>query len=254
MRVPVYSGIYNCADNDYKYIDRTRLNEEEIQNKRIKELGIEPYQFDFKKSEKTEKVEFIQSMAVNKAIALIALGEEVPRNLARAVCNLNGVEYNDELIGKEAVVSIYSTSNLLNRREIIMDCESFFDARISTMKMSKDSIEAMYAIDKAEIVDKKLGTIKTPIGVCSRKDLSSGCKTVLSYIYVVENYADFNGIKAVDATECGWNALEQLFKYIEKHRTTRVAVVIEHGDELYKCGNRNYIVDGVVRDRIYDIH
>lgn len=67
----------------------------------------------------------------------------------------------------------------------------------------------MLDIDNAKLIDKRTGKIETPYGITDIKDLSTGCKTVLNYIFMVENPEMYSIVKAINATECGWNALEK---------------------------------------------
>lgn len=47
---------------------------------------------------------------------------------------------------------------------------------------------------------------------------------------------------AIDATECGWNSLEELFRAIEEGGYD-IGVILEHRNKLLKCSKRTYKVD-----------
>ena len=55
---------------------------------------------------------------------------------------------------------------------------------------------------------------------------------------------------SINATECGKNALEQLFCYIDKTNMD-IGIVLEHEDEIYECGNREYLIND--SERITDL-
>lgn len=141
------------------------------------------------------------------------------------------------------MVRIYNSQMYFKSGEVIVDNESFFNNNVFSHSFSKNSLMSMLVIDKAKLLDENTGKIETPFGIADIKDLSTGCKTVLNCIYVNEHPEVYPSVKAINATECGWNAIEELFKYIET-RGCDIAVVIEHDNDLYKCNDRVYILNG----------
>jgi len=143
------------------------------------------------------------------------------------------------------MVKIYTSMDYFDMSNIIIDNESFFKNNISSKRLSKQSFNVMEKIDNAVLIDIGLGTIKTPYGITSIQHLSTGCKTVLNYIYIIDNMADIemlNDIKAISANECGWNALEELFKVAES-KETNIGIILEHENGVCMCSDREYCVD-----------
>jgi hypothetical protein len=92
-------------------------------------------------------------------------------------------------------------------------------------------------IDGASLIDKNIGTIKTPFGVTSIKDLSTGAKTVLNVMHVAKNKLDY----AVDITECGWNAIDCIFEFLDQNDNC-VQILLQHV-EFRECKDHEYLVN-----------
>lgn len=124
--------------------------------------------------------------------------------------------------------------------EILQDNDSFF----SSIKINLDdtAIRVIKIIDKAEVIDKPKGLIRTPFGETTVDNLSTGCKTVLNYLHLTQHPEEYRHIKAIDATCCGWNALEELFKQIQ-NTGYDIAVILKHENKLYNCSIRDYMVN-----------
>ena len=127
--------------------------------------------------------------------------------------------------------------------ELIIDNESFFRLNVTAKSFHDDSIGVMKKIDNAELLDVNTGKIRTPYGECNIEDLSSGCKTVLNYLFIYENPQIYPTIKAINAIECGWNELEELCRLIEKNEDD-IEVLLQHSNNTYKCSDRDYCIDG----------
>lgn len=141
------------------------------------------------------------------------------------------------------MIKIYTSNRFFEDREIIIDNESFFNNNIRPKQLSKTSLEVMWRIDKAKLIDTRTGKIETPYGICSIRDLSTGCKTVLNCIYIIEHKDKYPNAKAIELTECGWNAIEEVFQYFEDNKIEHIGLVIEHDNFLFKCKDRDYLVD-----------
>lgn len=119
--------------------------------------------------------------------------------------------------------------------EILIDTDRFFDISVPSMEIDDVGEKVMNRIDRARFIDKKLGTIETPYGITSYQNLSTGCKSVLDYIYISKHPVRYKEVKAIDFTECGWNALDCLFDIITDGLNDKLGIIIRHDDELYKC-------------------
>ena len=141
------------------------------------------------------------------------------------------------------MVKIYKSLSYFDMANILYDNEGFFNNNINGKRLNNDSNEVMQRIDKSELIDINLSTIKTPYGVCNIKCLSTGCKTVLNTIYIMEHKKEYEYVKAINATECGWNALDVLFDIIDRN-AYNIALIIEHKNDLFHCSERDYLING----------
>lgn len=139
------------------------------------------------------------------------------------------------------MIRIYTSLKYFESREIIIDNEAFFK-NISTSDLSPEYLALMKTIDKAEFLDVKTGKIETPYGIGNIWDLSTGCKTALNILYLY-TCNKFPTVKAINITECGVNALEEIFNTVEDHNI-KLDLVLEHDDSTFKCKERNYLING----------
>lgn len=139
------------------------------------------------------------------------------------------------------MINIYTDWTGFDKKALIIDNDAYFDENVTAHNFEELENEAIEVIDDAKVLDYNIGTIQTPRGVGALENLSSGCKTVLNYLYLYRN--KIGNIKAIDVSECGANALEELFEIIEKSKYP-IDLVIRHKDRLYMCRERQYKVDG----------
>ena len=140
------------------------------------------------------------------------------------------------------MIRIYRDRRKFKEENILLDNEAFFNNNVSPKNLNKASLRIMKDIDKADLIDSNIGTIQTPYGITSIDSLSTGCKTVINYIVIASNCEIYKDVKAICATECGWNALEELFEQIESMGYD-IGVIIEHDNKLYNCSDRKYCID-----------
>lgn len=140
------------------------------------------------------------------------------------------------------MIKIYKESNYFSNDEVLIDNESFFNNNISATELNTLCEDIMYSIDDTVLLDKNLGTVKTPFGITGISSLSLGCKTAINYALITTSNK-YKNIKAINATECGWNALEKIFSIAEQ-LDSDIAIIIEHDNDLFKCSNREYIING----------
>ncbi len=147
------------------------------------------------------------------------------------------------------MINIYTSTNYFDKKDIVINNESFFKNNITAKSFGILSIQVLKDIDSAELLDRDNGKIETPYGLAGLWDLSTGCKTALNLIFLLENPFIYPNVKAINATECGWNAIDKLFDIIEEKKDYHISIIIEHENELYKCRDRQYRIDG---DRIIE--
>lgn len=169
--------------------------------------------------------------------------------ILRLGCGRNAWKQKNIVQEAGGMVKVYNSVKFFDEKEILFDSEAFFDGAVSARNFDEDNLNVMKKIDKAVLLDKDTGTIKIPFGVCRLEDLSTGCKTILSLIEIIKN-KKYANIKAINATECGYNAIEEIFKIIENSNSD-IGVVIEHDNDLYKCSERDYLInDKKVKKRL----
>lgn len=135
----------------------------------------------------------------------------------------------------------------------IRDFESFFEKYVLSRDFDDMDLYAMQSIDKAVLLDKNIGTIQTRFGVSDILHLSTGCKVVLSYLYIKRCGDTFSG-KVLDITECGSNALDVLFDCVEKLNDSETVFLLRHSNQLIKCKDRSFSfsVNGNKSDSLYE--
>lgn len=136
---------------------------------------------------------------------------------------------------------IYTNYEKFKGFNVIKDNDAFFYENVSAENFSDIEIDVMKDIDNAELLDDKYGKIQTPRGICSIENLSTGCKTILNYLYICNSNMN---IDAIDITGCGANAIEKLFQVMEIKGET-VNLILMHKDKLFDCNDREYIIDDI---------
>ena len=143
------------------------------------------------------------------------------------------------------MVKLFRSMKFFDDKDILYDNEIFFDTQVNMSEMYGDFLDIMMLIDNAKLIDKKLGTIETPYGICNRDCLSTGCKTALNIIFLDRHREEYKNKKAVNVTECGANALEVIFDYADKYNMN-LSFILEHCDDLFECKERNYLIDNKI--------
>ncbi|MCR5402803.1 MAG: hypothetical protein K6E91_03170 [Butyrivibrio sp.] len=133
------------------------------------------------------------------------------------------------------------STNAENKELSIGDVESFFNYKVTASHFSEQDIKVLSDIDDAVLLDKNTGAIQTPFGITDITHLSTGCKTVLCYLYLRRK--ETSSI-ILDVTECGYNALDVLFECVEKQGDSDSVFVLRHKQGLIKCKDREYTING----------
>ena len=137
------------------------------------------------------------------------------------------------------MINIFTDLDRFNRKEVILDNDAYFYENVTSENFGDLEEWIIKQIDNGLIIDKKLGTVKTSRGITSIENLSTGCKTVLNYVYISKNK---NKEVAIDASYCGYNALEVLFSVIEEVKYP-IDIIIRHKDNLFQCSDREYKIN-----------
>lgn len=142
------------------------------------------------------------------------------------------------------MIRIFTSRKLLGNRKVINDPDSFFSAHVSHHQFDENNEKVIEEIDGAKLIDCNLGTIKTPLGLTDINHLSSGCKTVLDYLYITRNNDKLKDF-ALNVTICGYNALESLFVQMDRLNDSDTILLLQHTDSLQMCSDRQYMINDV---------
>lgn len=127
----------------------------------------------------------------------------------------------------------------------LMDLESFFNSRVLSKSKEFTDLDfyIMKEVDGATIIDLKLGTVKTRFGVTNLRHLSTGCKVVLSYNYILKHMDKYSGV-VINITEASGKALVILFDLADKFKDNSTIFLLEHQEGLLDIEDRDYLVNG----------
>lgn len=141
------------------------------------------------------------------------------------------------------MIRIYTSMDKLNGTKVIKDPESYFRSYVSSKNFGINDEQVIKEVDNAKLKNKEIGAIETPFGEASINNLSTGCKTVLDYLYIMRNNTMYGGI---DVTGCGANALESLFSQMDRLGDSLTKILLMHTDELYTCKEREYLINNTI--------
>ena len=138
-----------------------------------------------------------------------------------------------------------------NSDNIIRDFESFFEKFVLSKDFDDLDLDVMQKIDNAILLDRNVGSVKTRFGLTDILHLSTGCKVVLSYLYIQRNKGVFSE-SILDITECGSNALDILFECVDKLSDSSTVFLLRHSNNLWKCKDRYYVINGSKSKSLYE--
>lgn len=139
--------------------------------------------------------------------------------------------------------------------KLISNLDAFFNNRVFRNRYKFEDLDlyVMKKVDSAYIIDMKLGTIQTKYGITDLRHLSTGCKVILSYLYMMRNKDKYEGV-TLDITECGGSAIEVLFQCVDKFGDESTVFLLRHSegllrvkDRVFNVNNKNFdsLVEGV---------
>lgn len=115
----------------------------------------------------------------------------------------------------------------------IIDNDLYLSEKIRADMLDDIGKAVMNDIDSAILLDSNNGCIETPFGITCIENMSTGCKTVLNYMYADESY------EYINVNGCGENALELLFKIIDSGiYKNRKLILFNHN--VGECSHRDY--------------
>lgn len=134
--------------------------------------------------------------------------------------------------------------NIISREPentFIKNVDAYFNAYVEPCELDSVDMSIIEQIDRAVLLDKNTGSIKTPYGLTNIYSLSSGCKTVIGYRH--RRRQDRN--KIYNITMAGKNALEVLFNVVEDCKDSKTVFYLGYCGGLYTCKQRDFNVDGI---------
>lgn len=143
------------------------------------------------------------------------------------------------------MIRLYRSLDFFDKKNVLYDNEAFFLAIVNVDEFYGEFLDIIGKIDHAELLDMNTGMIRTPFGVCSKDYLSNGCKTVLNLVYLYRHRDKYTWVEALNATECGINAINVLIEFLDKTGYD-IGIIIEHGDGMYDCKKSHYMVDNKI--------
>lgn len=140
------------------------------------------------------------------------------------------------------MIKVYTNRELLGNRVILDEVDDFFNARVSSKQFDGNDETVISEIDNASVRDYKTGEIETPFGLTDINNLSSGCKTVLVYLYM-KRHSDKYKDCVLNVTGCGYNALESLFEQMDRLGDSSSILLLLHTDGLINCSKRKFLIN-----------
>ena len=140
------------------------------------------------------------------------------------------------------MINVYTHRELLDSEMILDEVEDFFIAKVSSRQFDGNDEAVISEIDNAIVLDYQTGEIKTPFGLTDINRLSGGCKTVLVYLYMKRHPDEYRDC-VINVTGCGYNALESLFKQMDRLNDSSTILLLLHTDGLRNCSKRKFLIN-----------
>lgn len=142
------------------------------------------------------------------------------------------------------MIRIATDSKYLDKDSIIFDnSDSFVEACVTAKDFNDLDIYALSKVDDAILEDRSTDLIKTKFGLTTISCLSTGCKTVLMYLYYMRHKSEYADNIVIDINECGWNAMDTLFDCADKLGDSSTVFYLCHQNEIDNCKNRDYLIN-----------
>lgn len=139
----------------------------------------------------------------------------------------------------EKIVRLYTRPQYLKS---ISPCVFSNDEEFLRTKYDRGFLErhrdTIYTLDRALLVNIRRLKIETPYGVASVDDLSTGCKTMLNILRLMEKGVKDEALVNVD--EAGNNVLRQILDLVAG---TRISLYITHDTDCIN-GKRRFLLNG----------
>lgn len=142
------------------------------------------------------------------------------------------------------MINIVTDKKYLDNDYIMFEnSDDFVEAFVTSKDFSELDLFALSEIDGAVLEDKSTDLIKTKFGLTTLSFVSTGCKTVLMYLYYMRNRDKYSGKVVVDINECGWNAIDVLFECADRLNDNSMIFYLCHQNGVHLCKERDYLVN-----------
>ena len=150
------------------------------------------------------------------------------------------------------MIRIWTDKSLIDSTcDYFEDCDAFVRALVTSKEFSDRDIEAIQQIDNARMIDRNNNWVLTRFGATNIENLSSGCKTVLTYLHIIRHKNIPSKRAVINITMCGVNALNMLFKYAEEDNRDDIVFFLGYLDRLGGCMKTKYLVNN--KEVVYDL-
>lgn len=147
------------------------------------------------------------------------------------------------------MINIWTDKNLITKDcDFFEDCDLFVDSFVSSIEFLDRDFSAIRIIDRAEVTDINLGEVRTPYGLTDIGNLSSGCKTVLTYLHILRKKDVASNRAVINVTESGVNALNVLFNFADEDNRSDIIFYLGYVNKLNDCVQKDYLINN--SDRI----
>lgn len=142
------------------------------------------------------------------------------------------------------MINIWTDKSLITKDcDFFEDCDSFVNSFVSSTEFSDRDFSAIRIIDGAVVTDINLGEVKTPYGLTNIENLSSGCKTVLTYLHILKKKDMASNRAVINITESGVNALNVLFDFADEDSRSDIVFYLGYVNKLSDCVQKDYLVN-----------
>ena len=100
------------------------------------------------------------------------------------------------------------------------------------------------SIDGEVLLDANSGAIQTKFGLTDILHLSTGCKVVLSYLFIMSRTMMHFFDLVLDITECGSNALSVLFDCVNLLQDSKTVFLLRHTNNIISIKDGDFRVNG----------
>lgn len=179
--------------------------------------GHRIYKFKFNgvyvEMDKWQAIEIVSSIGVKERNCKISRGDISFKAEVGNISNRGKKVVWNKYYG--GIVNVCVGKEYMYSGECIKSNDIYFDryTRVAESVFFKKYADIIYRIDKAKVIDYRLHSIQTPYGITDISNLSTGLKTILNILYMIDTYGDRCDMM-ISISECGGNVYSYLFNIV----------------------------------------